>query len=58
MFRLMRWRNKVQVNEMGNWAMQVKNAERLWWLEVRRRAGWLALMIMTQNGAQTIRDLQ
>jgi Tfp pilus assembly protein PilF len=31
---------------MGNWTMQVKNAELLWWLEVRRRAGWLALMIV------------
>ncbi len=29
--------------------MQVKNAERLWWLEVRRQTGWLALMIMTRN---------
>jgi tetratricopeptide (TPR) repeat protein len=30
---------------MGSQAMQVKNAELLWWLEVRRRTGWLVLMI-------------
>ncbi len=26
--------------------MQIKNAELIWWLEVRRRAGWLTLMIV------------
>jgi Tfp pilus assembly protein PilF len=31
---------------MGSWAMKVKKTELLWWLEVRRRAGWLALMIV------------
>jgi Tfp pilus assembly protein PilF len=31
---------------MGNWVMQVNNAELLWWSKVRKRAGWLALMIV------------
>ena len=31
---------------MGIWAMKVKNAELLWWSKVRKRSGWLALMIV------------
>lgn len=34
------------MNEMGIWAMQVKNAELLWWSKVRRRAGWVALVMV------------
>jgi hypothetical protein len=45
-FRLMRWLNKVQVNEMMSRSMQIKNTALLWRLAVLRRACLLALMIV------------
>jgi Tfp pilus assembly protein PilF len=37
---------KFLVNEIGSEAMQIKNAELLWWFKYRRPVGWLALMFV------------
>src|SRR3990172_9015650 len=32
------------MNEIGSWAMQIRNAELLWWSKVRSRMRWAALV--------------